>query len=184
MFNTADIMIEIPYNSFVKYEFDKKINAIRCDRVLHTAMAYPGNYGYFPNTLSGDGDPLDVLLICDYPIYPGTFVNVKIIGALLTVDEKGEDEKIIVVPDVKVDPNYTHINNISDIPQWTITKIKHFFAHYKDTETNKWVEVKKFVGREKAFQIYMKSKIKFAKRNQERQSTTVPPTPPSSPASI
>ena len=67
----VDIIIEIPYNSFVKYEYDKKEEKMRCDRVLHTAMSYPGNYGYIPNTLSGDGDPLDILMICEYPIYPG-----------------------------------------------------------------------------------------------------------------
>ena len=157
------MMVEIPYNSFVKYEFDKKINTMRVDRVLHTAMAYPGNYGYFPNTLSGDGDPLDVLLICEYPIFPGIYVKVKIIGVLLTEDEQGADEKIIVVPNSKVDPNYTNINDITDLPQWTISKIKHFFAHYKDTETNKWVQVKDFKGREKAFQIYKQSCSNYSK---------------------
>ena len=151
------MIVEIPYNSFVKYEFDKDMGKMRCDRVLHTAMSYPGNYGYFPNTLSGDGDPLDVLMISDYPIYPGILVEVKIIGVLLTTDEKGPDEKIIAVPSEKVDPNYTHINNYSDLPSWTLSKIKHFFAHYKDTESKKWVKVEEFKGREDAIQIYTKA---------------------------
>ena len=152
-----DMIVEIPHNSFVKYEYDKTIGAMRCDRVLHTAMAYPGNYGYFPNTLSGDGDPLDVLLICDYPLYPGVRVEVKIVGVLLTTDEKGEDEKIIAVPSEGVDPNYNMIDNYTDLPQWTLSKIKHFFEHYKDTEANKWVNVKKFEGRDYAIELYKKS---------------------------
>ena len=188
------MMVEIPYNSFVKYEFDKKINAMRCDRVLHTAMAYPGNYGYFPNTLSGDGDPLDVLLICEYPIYPGIYVAVKIIGVLLTEDEQGSDEKVIVVPNSKVDPNYTNVNDITNLPQWTISKIRHFFAHYKDTETNKWVQIKNFEGREKAFQIYKQSKANYSKKLnlcsntvssfdpfQPSYKSPIPPTPQISP---
>jgi len=155
--DNLDMVVEIPYNSFVKYEFDEENKLMRCDRVLHTAMAYPGNYGFFPNTLAGDGDPLDVLMICDYAIFPGIHVKVKIIGVLITKDEKGDDEKILVVPNVKVDPNYTNINDYTDLPKWTLSKIKHFFKHYKDTESNKWVQVKGFEGREKAIEIYKKS---------------------------
>lgn len=152
-----DAIIEIPFNSFVKYEIDKDENKMRCDRVLHTAMAYPGNYGYFPNTLAGDGDPLDVLVISEYALYPGTIINVKIVGVLLTKDEKGADEKIIAVPAPKVDPNFSHINDINDIPKWTLSKIEHFFQHYKDTEENKWVKVKGFFNKERAELLYAKS---------------------------
>ena len=153
----VDIIIEIPYNSFVKYEYDKQKKIMRCDRVLHTAMSYPGNYGYIPDTLSGDGDPLDILMICEYPIYPGTIVQAKIIGVLLTKDEKGNDEKILAVPAPLVDPNYSHIQNYTDLPKWTLSKIKHFFKHYKDTEDNKWVEVKEFKGKTEAMKVYQKS---------------------------
>ncbi len=155
--NNLDMIVEIPYNSFVKYEFDKDMGKMRCDRVLHTAMSYPGNYGYFPNTLSGDGDPLDVLMISDYPIYPGILVEVKIIGVLLTTDEKGADEKIIAVPSEKVDPNYTHVNNYTDLSMVTVSKIRHFFEHYKDTESEKWVTVEEFKDREDAIHIYTKA---------------------------
>ncbi len=151
------MIIEIPYNSFIKYEFDKEKNQLRCDRILHTAMAYPGNYGYFPNTLSGDGDPLDVLLICDYALHPGTIIKVKIIGVLLTEDEKGQDEKILAVPVTEIDPSYKKINTITDIPLHQLTKIKHFFSHYKDTEKNKWVKVKGFKDKTKAEAIYKES---------------------------
>ena len=84
-------------------------------------------------------------------------MKVKIIGVLITKDEKGDDEKILVVPNVKVDPNYTNINDYTDLPKWTLSKIKHFFKHYKDTESNKWVQVQGFEGREKAIEIYKKS---------------------------
>ena len=79
----VDIIIEIPYNTFVKYEYDDSIGKIRCDRILNTSMLYPGNYGYIPNTLSGDGDPIDILLVCDYAIYPGIVIETKIIGVLM-----------------------------------------------------------------------------------------------------
>ena len=130
----TDIIIEIPYNSFVKYEYDPEIRGIRCDRILHTAMAYPGNYGYIPNTKAGDGDPLDVLLISEYALYPMTTIKVNIIGALLTEDEKGMDEKLIAIPIEKVDPNYKGVNDIEDLPVYTLSKIKHFFNHYKGEE--------------------------------------------------
>ena len=150
----VDMIVEIPYNSFVKYEYDKTNNKIRCDRILNTAMNYPGNYGYIPNTLSGDGDPLDILLITEYQLYPGIIVEVKIIGVLLTEDEKGTDEKIIAVPSYNVDPSFRDINNYTDLPKWTITKIQHFFEHYKDNEENKWIKVNGFRNSREAFKIY------------------------------
>ena len=125
-----NMVVEIPYNSFVKYEYDIKEKIMRCDRVLHTAMAYPGNYGYIPNTLSGDGDPLDVLMICEYPIYPGIIVKARMVGVLFTKDEKGDDEKIIAVPSTQVDPNYSDISNYTDLPKWTLSKIEHFFKNF------------------------------------------------------
>ena len=89
-------------------------------------MLYPGNYGFIPDTLAGDGDPLDILLVCDYPIYPGVIVETKIIGVLIMEDEKGMDEKVIVVPSENIDQNYKDINELDDLPKSTIAKIKHF----------------------------------------------------------
>ena len=120
----TDMIVEIPRNSNVKYEYDKKLQKMRCDRIIKTAMLYPGNYGYIPNTLSGDGDPIDILLLCDYPIYPGTVVNVKVIGVLLTTDESGDDEKLIAVPSKKVDSSYVDINNYNQLSKVEINKIK------------------------------------------------------------
>lgn len=139
--NIFDMIVEIPRNSNVKYEFDKNLNMMRCDRIISTSMLYPGNYGYIPRTLSGDGDPLDILLVCDYPIYPGTVIKVKVVGVLLTTDEKGEDEKLIAVPENNVDRSSIAINKLSDLGKHLLIKIKHFFEHYKDNEPDKWVKV-------------------------------------------
>ena len=130
----VDVIIEIPRNSYVKYEYDEKSDRIRCDRILNTSMCYPGNYGFIPNTLSGDGDPLDILLISDYSLHPGVIIKARIIGVLLTKDEKGDDEKIIMVPDNSVDPSYNDITDYTELPEIISNKIKHFFTHYKDNE--------------------------------------------------
>ena len=157
----VDMLVEIPFNTNVKYEFDKKHGKIRCDRILSTSMMYPGNYGYFPNTLSGDNDPLDVLLISNYPLFPNCVINVKIIGVLITKDECGEDEKIIAVPSLEVDKSYENVNNISDLQENIIQKIKHFFKHYKDNNKSKWVEVGDFLNAKKAIDIYKDCKQRY-----------------------
>ena len=154
-----DMIVEIPYNSKIKYEFDDKCQKIRVDRILNTSMLYPGNYGYIPKTLSGDGDPLDVLLITEYPILPGSIIKVRIIGVLCTTDEKGNDEKIIAVPTSEVDSNYENIHNLNDLSSITLKKIKHFFNHYKDNDQNKWVKVKQFDNALNAYNIYCRSKL-------------------------
>ncbi len=153
----TDMIVEIPLNSYVKYEFDKEMKMVRCDRILSTPMAYPGNYGYINFTLSEDGDPIDCLIVCDYPLYPNTLIEIKIIGVLLMEDESGQDEKLIVVPSKKVDPSYEHINECSDLPEQKINKIIHFFKHYKDTDKNKWVKIDKLQNREIASKIYKES---------------------------
>ena len=161
----TDMIVEIPRNSNVKYEYDKKLQMMRCDRIIKTAMLYPGNYGYIPNTLSGDGDPIDILLLCDYPIYPGTVVNVKVIGVLLTTDESGNDEKLIAVPSKKVDSSYVDINNYNQLSKVEINKIKHFFEHYKDNDNNKWVKVKTFEDANTAFNILEESVNRYIRAN-------------------
>lgn len=168
--NLVDFLVEIPANSYVKYEFDKEKNMLRCDRILHTSMAYPGNYGYIPNTLARDGDPIDVLMITDYKIYPMALVRVKIIGVLKMKDEKGYDEKLIVVPDKSIDPYYVDFNDIKDVPKHMLAKVKHFFEHYKDTEPKKWVEVEEFAGREEAVKLYLESvKAYFENKNKKEK---------------
>tara|TARA_B000000565_G_C23532212_1_gene280221 strand:- start:10 stop:492 length:483 start_codon:yes stop_codon:yes gene_type:complete len=155
----TDMIVEIPYNSKIKYEYDDIINKLRVDRVLNTSMLYPGNYGYIPKTLSGDGDPLDVLLVTEYALDPGTIIKVRIIGILYTIDEKGSDEKIIAVPAKSVDNSYEKIKNLNDLSESCLKKIKHFFNHYKDNDKNKWVVVKKFGDSSEALNIYYRSKL-------------------------
>ena len=122
-------------------------------------MLYPGNYGYIPNTLSGDGDPIDILLVCDYAIYPGIVIETKIIGVLMMEDEKGQDEKIIVVPSSNVDPNYVLINELKDLPIGMTSKIRHFFEHYKDNESQKWCKIQNFENAAFAKTLVQKSKV-------------------------
>lgn len=136
-----DVVIEIPFNTSTKYEVDKEHHMLRFDRMLQTSMQYPGNYGYIPKTLGGDGDPLDIIMPVDYPIYPMSLVRVRPVGVIIMEDEAGMDEKVIVYPDVKVDPRYAHINNITDVPKETLNKIVHFFQHYKDLSPGKFVKI-------------------------------------------
>ncbi len=139
--NKMDVVIEIPFNTSTKYEVDKEHHMLRFDRMLQTSMQYPGNYGYIPKTLGGDGDPLDIIMPVDYPIYPMSLVRVRPVGVIIMEDEAGMDEKVIVYPDVKVDSRYAHINNISDVPKETLNKILHFFKHYKDLSPGKFVKI-------------------------------------------
>ena len=138
----VNVVIEIPMNADpVKYEFDKDTGAIFVDRFMSASMHYPCNYGFIPHTLSGDGDPADVLLYSNYPVIPGCVVPCKPIGVLMTEDEKGSDEKILTVPTDSCDPFFKDINDISDFPEILVKKIEHFFERYKDLEKNKWVKV-------------------------------------------
>lgn len=160
----VDIVIEIPYNSFIKYEHDKACGRIRCDRILNTAMTYPGNYGYFPRTLASDGDALDVLLVTDYALVPGSVIECKILGVLLMRDEAGIDEKVIAVPTSKVDSNYADIDSLQDLSSMTLKKIKHFFSHYKDTDPEKWSKVEDFENKEYAESLLRKYQIDYQNR--------------------
>ena len=146
--------IEIPKNSIVKYEYDHTLDKMIVDRFLNTSLSYPFNYGYFPKTLSGDGDPLDMILISDHILQSNVYINVKIVGALLTEDEKGKDEKIICVPHEDVDINSLNINNLNDINENILLKIKFFFENYKKLEKNKFTKVNNFINKEEAICLY------------------------------
>ncbi|WP_457606671.1 inorganic diphosphatase [Nitratifractor sp.] len=146
-------IIEVPYGSNVKYELDKESGAIEVDRVLYSAMYYPANYGFVANTLSDDGDPADILVISDYALYPGCYIKCRLIGVLMMEDESGIDEKLIAVPPDKVDPTYSKIQEIDDLPEHTLAKIKNFFETYKMLEPNKWVKVTGFKGKKEATEI-------------------------------
>ena len=138
-------IIEIPLGGEpVKYELDKDSGAMFVDRFLHTAMFYPANYGFIPHTLSGDGDPCDVLVANTRAIVPGAVMSVRPVGVLLMEDEAGGDEKIIAVPSSKLTQRYDKIRNVGDLPEITVQQIQHFFEHYKDLEKGKWVKVLKW----------------------------------------
>jgi inorganic pyrophosphatase len=137
-----NVIIEVPMRSLpIKYEIDKDSGALFVDRFLHTPMHYPANYGFIPNTLGGDGDPLDVLVIGDMPILPGAVVRCRPVGVLNMTDDGGQDEKILAVPVDKLNPAYKNIKNYTDLPEILIEQIAHFFTHYKDLEKGKWAKV-------------------------------------------
>ncbi|PKT75149.1 inorganic diphosphatase [Helicobacter winghamensis] len=139
-----NVVIEIPYGSNIKYEIDKDSGAVVVDRVMYSAMFYPANYGFVPNTLSDDGDPADVLVINEYPLQAGSVIKARLIGVLIMEDESGMDEKLIAVPISKIDPRYDRIKSLEDLPQITLDRIKNFFETYKMLEPNKWVKVKEY----------------------------------------
>ena len=146
------VVIEIPQGSTdpVKYEFDKSSGALFVDRFLHTAMFYPGNYGFIPGTLSDDGDPIDVLVISRAAVVPGSVIRSRPIGALVLSDEAGADEKIIAVPVQALHPFYGDVSSHSDLPEVLRDQIAHFFQHYKDLEKGKWVSAVEWVGPDEA----------------------------------
>ncbi|MCA3247302.1 MAG: inorganic diphosphatase [Azospirillum sp.] len=142
----VNVVIEVPAGGEpVKYELDKKSGALFVDRFLHTAMFYPANYGFIPHTLSGDGDPVDVIVVGQVRVVPGAVIRSRPIGALLMEDEAGPDEKIVAVPVDKLHPFYKGIRNYDDLPPILCEQIAHFFKHYKDLEKNKWVTIVKWL---------------------------------------
>jgi inorganic pyrophosphatase len=147
------VVIEIPMGSHVKYEVDKDTETVFVDRFAFTTMGYPLNYGFIPGTKAGDGDPVDVLVLSTYEVFPGTALYCRAVGVLMMEDEAGMDEKILAVPIAKVDPFQAHINEIDHVPEALKNKIKHFFEHYKDLEKGKWVKLKDWKGRAEAEKI-------------------------------
>ncbi len=140
--NSFNVIIEIPSNSQpVKYEVDKASGILFVDRFMATAMHYPCEYGFIPKTLSNDGDPTDVLVLCPLPLLPGSVVKVRPIGVLKMTDEAGADAKVLAVPINKITTAYSKINNIHDVEKYVLDRISHFFAHYKDLEAGKWVKI-------------------------------------------
>jgi inorganic pyrophosphatase len=149
--DSFNVIIEIPMNADpVKYEVDKETSAIFVDRFMSTAMHYPTNYGYVPKTISGDGDPVDVLVITPVPLIPGVVVTCRAIGILKMTDEAGEDGKVLAVPIDKILSLYTRWEKPEDLSPVRLKTIAHFFEHYKDLEDGKWVKVQGWEGPESA----------------------------------
>jgi inorganic pyrophosphatase len=138
-----NVIVEIPMNSSspVKYEFDKESGAIFVDRIMQAAMYYPCNYGFVPHTLSGDGDPVDVLVASSTPFIPGSVVKCRPVAVLMMEDESGFDEKILAVPISKLDSAWDNVKSINDVSESLKDRITHFFENYKKLEKGKWVKV-------------------------------------------
>ena len=149
--NDFNVIVEIPMNADpIKYEVDKATGALFVDRFVSTAMHYPCNYGYIPDTLADDGDPVDVLVITPFALVPGVVVRCRPIGMLKMTDEAGGDTKLLAVPIDKLTPIYRAIETPRDLPEVTLAQITHFFAHYKDLEPGKWVKVEGWAGPDEA----------------------------------
>jgi inorganic pyrophosphatase len=155
--NDVNVVVEIPKGSNIKYEIDKEIGILRMDRRLSPSMIYPGNYGFIPQTISGDGDAEDVLILGEISIIPLAVVNTRPIGILITEDDKGEDSKIITVPSLIVDPALSEIQDIEGINPNLRNLVEHFFLHHKDLEKGKFVKIKGWKNRAYAFDVIIES---------------------------
>lgn len=149
--NEINVVIEIPAHSDpVKYELDKETGAMFVDRFMNTAMHYPCNYGYVPHTLSNDGDPVDVLVLTNYPLIPGSVIKCRPVGVLKMTDESGDDAKILAVPIDRVSRQYRSVQDFRDLPEVILDQISHFFEHYKDLDEGKWVRIAGWGGPDEA----------------------------------
>jgi len=143
-----NVVIEIPVQGVpVKYELDKDSGALLVDRFMATSMYYPTNYGFIPQTLSDDGDPVDVMLVAPLPLQPGSVIRARPLGMLEMTDESGIDAKIIAVPHDKLTPHYHDVEKVEDLPGFLLEQIQHFFEQYKALEPGKWVECKGFADK-------------------------------------
>jgi len=149
----VEVFVEIPMGSRNKYEFDPVTRTFHLDRVLYSSVHYPADYGFVPETLEEDGDPLDALVIARSPFVPGAVVRARPIAVLNLEDEHGGDEKLVCVPDDKTFPYYSDVAEKGDLPEIVLQQIEHFFTHYKDLEKEKWVRVGKWGGAEDAKRI-------------------------------
>ena len=153
-----NVIIEVPVGGEpIKYEIEKESGALFVDRFLYTPMRYPGNYGFVPHTLCGDGDPLDVLVANTRALVPGSVINCRPVGVLVMEDESGMDEKLIAVPSSKLTRRYDAIETVGDLPEITRSQIEHFFRHYKDLEPGKWVKIVKWGDAKSAREIVIEA---------------------------
>jgi inorganic pyrophosphatase len=157
--DTVNVIVEIPRGSQNKYEYDHENHTIKLDRHLIVSMGYPAEYGFIPDTLGGDGDPLDALVLTEYPTFPGCLIESKILGMCVMTDENGRDEKLITVPDY--DPLWKKATDIGDVPKYLLDRISHFFTVYKDLDEGKWMKVEGYVGRAEALVELEASRARF-----------------------
>ncbi|MBK8456353.1 MAG: inorganic diphosphatase [Phyllobacteriaceae bacterium] len=154
----VNVIIEVPVGGQpIKYEMDKEAGTLIVDRFLYTPMTYPGNYGFIPHTMCGDGDPLDVLVCNTRPLIPGCVISVRPIGYLVMEDNAGRDEKVIAVPSPKLTRRYENVHEYTQLPEITLQQVQHFFEHYKDLEPGKWVRLGGWHGAAEARQLILDS---------------------------
>ncbi|MBT3318303.1 MAG: inorganic diphosphatase [Clostridia bacterium] len=163
-----EVLIEIPKGCRNKYEYDKERNMIKFDRTLFSSVYYPSDYGFVPDTLSEDGDPLDVLVLVNQPTFPGCLIDAKPIGLFVMYDEKGRDDKILCVP--VSDPLWNHINTLEQVPPHLLDEIEHFFSIYKDLE-QKSVRVEGWQDKQAAIEVINEALRRYqdAKTNPKRK---------------
>jgi len=157
----VEVVIEIPKGSRNKYEYDKARGVIKFDRMLFSAMHYPSDYGFIPETLAQDADPLDALVLVWEPTFPGCHIEAKPVGLFKMWDEKGPDEKILCVP--LFDPLWNHITSLADVPPHLLKEIEHFFKVYKELEEKK-VGVEGWEDREAAVEVIRQARERFLRQ--------------------
>jgi inorganic pyrophosphatase len=158
----VEVIVEIPKGSRNKYEYDPSLDRIRLDRTLFTATGYPGDYGFVPDTLAEDGDPLDALVLLEEPTFPGCQVEVRVIAVFWMRDEKGPDAKLLCVP--AGDPRHEHLQDLEDVPMYQIAEIWHFFDVYKELEPGKTSETRGWERRKDALVALEDARRRFAQR--------------------
>lgn len=162
-----NVIIEVPLGDEpIKYEMDKDAGTMVVDRFLYTAMRYPGNYGFIPHTLSGDGDPVDVLVANRRALIPGCIIACRAVGVMVMEDEAGLDEKIIALPVPKLTKMYDKVESYADLPEMLLKQVAHFFEHYKDLEDGKWAKVIRWDGPDAAKQMILDA-IEAAKKEEK-----------------
>ncbi len=170
--DSLNVIIEVPTGGEpVKYEFDKASGALFVDRILHTPMRYPANYGFVPHTLSPDGDPIDALVVARSPFVPGCVVRARPIAVLNLEDEHGGDEKLVCVPDDKTFPYYSNVQEKEDLPDIIFSQIEHFFTHYKDLEKDKWVRVGIWGDAAEAKRLLLEAIDRYEEQKKEPSAT-------------
>lgn len=158
------VIVEVSKGSKEKYELDKKSGVLFLDRDLFGSMIFPGDYGMVPKTLCDDGDPVDALVLVSQPHHPGIVIPARPVALMRMEDEKGQDDKLLCVPDDKINPSFKEIRDIKDVPEYLLAEIKNFFEHYKDLEAGKWVKVGKWEGKQAAREFLLKSQEAYQEK--------------------
>lgn len=161
--NLVNVVVEIPIGSKTKFEYHDDVKTIVVDRFLYTAFSYPFNYGFIPQTWSEDEDALDIVVLSSEPVPTGVLIECRVIGMLATEDEEGPDAKLIAVPKAKIDPQFAKVEDIKDLPEYLVNKVKHFYENYKSIEPGKFVKVTGWKSKEEAQKTVEKCIARYKK---------------------